>query len=388
MTAPTIGLCGFPLDGHIAKLAAALEQRGATPLVLTPMPWGRYAWRDGRYFYAHQSLDHVAAFFVRQTYVPLFDLIHRRAEAVDPVGWMIETARMQNSAAFFHAFFDFFEKRGCFLANPLSAGERMKHKQGEAAEACGWRVPKTFITNSPADALAAAAEGEWIIKPPAGGMLARKIDASVVRAFAAIDCPIAVQEYIAGEDIRVYVIDGEVIAAARIVTGELDYRRDPDFMNRMHAIELPPDVREKTSAVFARHRLVCGSMDLRLTPDGEFVFLEVNSAGSFLELQKALGIKISERLADLLVARAEKVELPMSEPVRLPLAAVVATEAVSAEELFDVEPGLDALRMAVRGLVPQGSSIEIELDEKQQQLLGVRRARLDVMTHVLTPIQE
>jgi len=30
----------------------------------------------------------------------------------------------------------------------------MKHKQAETAVACGWRVPKTFITNSPADALA------------------------------------------------------------------------------------------------------------------------------------------------------------------------------------------------------------------------------------------
>ena len=384
----TIALCGFPLDGHIAKLSDAIQKRGATPLVLVPMPWGRYAWRDGRYYYAHKTLDHVGAFFVRQTYVPLFDLIHRRAEAVDPVGWMIETARMQNSAAFLFSFFDFFERRGCFLANPFSAGERMKHKQAEIAAGCGWRVPETFITNSPADALAAAAEGDLVLKPPAGGMLARKIDADVIRAFAAIDCPIAVQEYIGGEDIRVYVIDGEVVAAGRITTGELDYRRDPDYMNRIHPIELPADVQQRTAAVFAGHRLVCGSMDLRLTPEGEFVFLEVNSAGSFLELQKALGVKISELLADLLVARAEKVELPHSEPATLPLAAVVATEAVSAEDLFDVEPGLDALRIAVRGLVPPASTIEIDLDEKQQQLLGVRRARLDVKTHVLTPIHE
>jgi glutathione synthase/RimK-type ligase-like ATP-grasp enzyme len=394
MTAPTIALCGFPLDGHIAKLADALTQRGATPLVLLPMPWGRYAWRGGRYFYGHKTLDHVSAFFIRQTYVPLFDLISRRAEAVDPVGWVLETARMQNSAAFLHAFFDWFERRGCFLANPFSAGERMKHKQGETAAACGWRVPETFITNSPADAFAAAREGELIIKPPAGGTLARKVDANVIRALAAVDFPIAVQEYIAGEDIRVYVIDGEVVAAARIVTGELDYRRDPNFMDRIHAIELPPDVQQKTAAVFERHRLVCGSMDLRLTPEGEFVFLEVNSGGSFLELQRALGVKISERLADLLVARAERVELPASEPATLPLGAVVATEAVSAEELFDVEPGLDALRVAVRGLVPERRSVEIELTEAQQQALqeshGIRarRARLDVMTHVMTPLHD
>ncbi|HEX2060825.1 MAG TPA: hypothetical protein VHK90_08785 [Thermoanaerobaculia bacterium] len=394
MTAPTIGLCGFPLDGHIVKLSDAIQKRGATPLVLVPMPWGRYAWRDGRYFYAHQSLDHVAAFFVRQTYVPIFDLISRRAEAADPAAWMIETVRMQNSASFLQAFFDFFERRGCFLANPFSAGERMKHKQAEAAASCGWRVPKTFLTNSPAEAFAAVRDGEYILKPPAGGTLARKIDADVIRAFAAIDCPIAIQEYIPGEDVRVYVIDGLVVAAARIVTGELDYRRDPNYMDRIHAIELPPEVQRRTAAVFERHRLICGSMDLRLTPDGEFVFLEVNSGGSFLELQKALGVPIADRLADLLLARAQQVVLPESEPVTLPLGAVVASDAVGADALFDVEPGLEALRIAVRGLVPEPQSIEIELDDAQQQAIeashGVRtrRARLDVMTHILTPIRE
>ena len=388
MTDTTVALCGFPLDGHIAKLSDALTKRGATPLVLVPMPWGRYAWHDGRYFYGHKTLDHVSAFFIRQTYVPLFDLISRRAEAADPVAWVIETARMQNNAAFLQSFFDYFERRGCFLANPFSAGERMKHKQADVAASCGWRVPKTFITNSPAEAFAAAREGELVMKPPAGGTLARKIDADVIRAFAAIDCPVAIQEYIAGEDIRAYVIDGEVVAAARIVTGELDYRRDPDYMNRIHAIDLPPEVHRKSADIFERLRLVCGSMDLRLTPDGEFVFLEVNSGGSFLELQKSLGVKIADRLAELLIARAQSVVLPQSEPATLPLAAVVAAEAVGAEDLFDVEPGLDALRMAVRGLVPQSSTIEIELDDAQQQILHARRARLDVMTHVLTPIRE
>ncbi|HYI07466.1 MAG TPA: hypothetical protein VEK57_00220 [Thermoanaerobaculia bacterium] len=394
MTDTTVALCGFALDGHIARLADALTRRGATPLVLVPMPWGRYAWRDGRYFYAHKSLDRVGAFFVRQTYVPLFDLISRRAEALDPEAWVIEVARMQNNAAFLHSFFSYFESRGCFLANPFSSGERMKHRQGEIAESCGWRVPKTFITNSAAEAFAAAREGSLVLKPPAGGTLARKIDANVMGAFAALDFPIVIQEYIAGEDVRVYVIDGEVVAAARIVTSELDYRRDPNYLDRIHAIKLPPDVQRRTAEVFERHRLVCGSMDLRLTPEGEFVFLEVNSGGSFLELQKALDVPIADRLAELLVTRAQNVVLPQSEPATLPLAAIIAGEAVSAEELFDVEPGLEALRLAVRGLVPESSTIEIELDETQQQALqesrGIRarRARLDVMTHVLTPIPE
>jgi glutathione synthase/RimK-type ligase-like ATP-grasp enzyme len=395
MTAPTIALCGFALDGHISSLANALTRRGVTPLVLLPMPWGRYAWKDGRYFYGHKSLDHVSAFFVRQTYVPIFDLIQRQAEAVDPIDWLLETVRMQNNAAFLQAFYDHFERRGCFLANPFSAGERMKHKQGEVAASCGWRVARMFITNSPGAAMAAArAADELVMKPPAGGALVRKIDAAMLRAFAAIDCPIGIQEYVPGEDIRVYLIEGEVVAAARIVTGELDYRRDPDYVNRIHAIELPAEVRRNAAAVLERLRLVCGSMDLRLTPEGEFVFLEVNSGGSFLELQKALRVPIADRLAELLIARAERVALPPSEPEVLPLAAVVASSVDGAEQLFDPEAGLENLRLAIRAQVPPPSSIEIDLDEAQQKSLeatvGIRarRARLDLMTHVLIPIPE
>ncbi|HEV3485312.1 MAG TPA: hypothetical protein VG106_07885 [Vicinamibacterales bacterium] len=394
MSEPTVALCGFALDGHIAALSESLTRRGATPLVLLPLPWGRYAWRDGRYFYAHKSLDHVAAFFVRQTYVPIFDLIHRKAEAVDPVDWLLETVRMQNNSAFLQSFFSYFERRGCFLANPLSSGERTKHRQGEIAESCGWRVPRMFVTNSPAEAFAAVREGEFVLKPPAGGAFVRRIDDAMIRAFAAIDCPLGIQEYVEGEDVRVYVIEGDVVAAARIVTGELDYRRDPGYMNRIHAIELPPDVRRNTAAVFDALRLVCGSMDLRLTPDGEFVFLEVNSGGSFLELQKGLGVRISDLLADLLVARAERVVLPESEPATLPLAAVVASSVDGAEQLFDPEAGLDSLRMAVKGQVPQPAAIEIDLDDAQQKSLeaslGIhaRRARLDLTTHVLIPIPE
>jgi glutathione synthase/RimK-type ligase-like ATP-grasp enzyme len=331
---------------------------------------------------------------VRQTYVPIFDLIHRQAEAVDPVDWLLETVRMQNNAAFLQGFFDWLERRGCFLANPFSAGERLKHKQGEVAASCGWRVPRMFVTNSPAEAFAAARDGEFVLKPPAGGALVRKIDSAMLRAFAAIDCPIGIQEFVEGEDIRVYLIEGEVVAAARIVTAELDYRRDPDYMNRIHAIELPAEVRRNAAAVLERLRLVCGSMDLRLTPDGEFVFLEINSGGSFLELQKAVGVPIADRLAELLIARAEQVALPASEPEVLPLAAVVASSVDGAEQLFDPEAGLDSLRMAVRAQVPPPSSIEIELDDAQQQALesslGIRarRGRLDLATHVLVPIPE
>ncbi|HEX9983799.1 MAG TPA: hypothetical protein VGF69_11085 [Thermoanaerobaculia bacterium] len=162
----------------------------------------------------------------------------------------------------------------------------------------------------------------------------------------------------------------------------------------LHPVELPESVRNAARGVMDTLRLVCGSMDLRLTPEGELVFLEVNSGGSFLELQKALNVPIADMLAELLVTRARTVELPDTQPAVLPLAAVVANEVEGADRLFDFEAGLDSMRMAMRMLIPTASAVEIELDARQQEMLlarsGIRasRARLDLHTHVLVPIRE
>jgi biotin carboxylase len=51
--------------------------------------------------------------------------------------------------------------------------------------------------------------------------------------------------------------------------------------------------------------LVFGAVDLRVTPDGEFVFFEVNPQGQFLFVEILTGLPISATLARYL-ARHEK----------------------------------------------------------------------------------
>jgi glutathione synthase/RimK-type ligase-like ATP-grasp enzyme len=52
------------------------------------------------------------------------------------------------------------------------------------------------------------------------------------------------------------------------------------------------------------HRLglVYGAIDVRLTPEGRYVFLEVNPAGQWLFIEHATGQPISAELASRLVA--------------------------------------------------------------------------------------
>ena len=48
--------------------------------------------------------------------------------------------------------------------------------------------------------------------------------------------------------------------------------------------------------------LVYGAMDLRRTPDGDHVFLEVNTAGEFLFVEERTGQPISRAIADWLAS--------------------------------------------------------------------------------------
>jgi glutathione synthase/RimK-type ligase-like ATP-grasp enzyme len=51
-------------------------------------------------------------------------------------------------------------------------------------------------------------------------------------------------------------------------------------------------------ASLRRLGLEYGAIDLRKTPEGEYVFLEVNPAGQFLYVEKATGQPIAAALAD------------------------------------------------------------------------------------------
>ncbi len=47
--------------------------------------------------------------------------------------------------------------------------------------------------------------------------------------------------------------------------------------------------------------LVYGAIDMRLTPDGEYVFLEVNPAGQWLFIEERTGQPITATLANHLL---------------------------------------------------------------------------------------
>ena len=65
----------------------------------------------------------------------------------------------------------------------------------------------------------------------------------------------------------------------------------------------PPEVAAKLRELMQRLGLVYGAIDLRLTPEGQYVFLEINPAGQFLYVEVRDGQPIAAALAKALLER-------------------------------------------------------------------------------------
>lgn len=115
--------------------------------------------------------------------------------------------------------------------------------------------------------------------------------------------PLIFQEYIeARYDLRITVI-GDSIFPAAIYSQESAYKADfrMDIANsRIEAVRLPPTVETQLHALMVRLGLVYGAIDMRLTPDGKYVFLEINPAGQWLFIEQRSQQPITASLAALL----------------------------------------------------------------------------------------
>jgi glutathione synthase/RimK-type ligase-like ATP-grasp enzyme len=69
--------------------------------------------------------------------------------------------------------------------------------------------------------------------------------------------------------------------------------------------ELPAEVARRCVALTRALGLAYGAIDLVLTPEGRYVFLEINPAGQYLWIEEETGLPISEAICDWLVAAEE-----------------------------------------------------------------------------------
>lgn len=119
-------------------------------------------------------------------------------------------------------------------------------------------------------------------------------------------CPVIAQPYVPKAfEVRAIVVGSQVFAVeihsqgsnrARIDWRSYDPRSTP---HRVHS--LPAELATRCLRLVGQLGLGYGAIDLIVTPDGRYVFLELNPTGQYLWLEEATGLPISEALCDLLL---------------------------------------------------------------------------------------
>jgi hypothetical protein len=195
------------------------------------------------------------------------------------------------------------------LVNPFEpmAANNSKPYQLEQIRKLGWRVPSTLITTDPA-----AARDFWerhgsaVYKSiSAVRSKVSRLQAEHLDRFASISsCPTQFQEYIAGVDYRVHVVGQDVFACE--ISSEADDYRYAQAPYAVHACQLPADVEDCCRSLASCLRLPLAGIDLRRTPDGEWVCFEVNPSPGFTCFGAEMAQRIAQALVGLLTQEAQQ----------------------------------------------------------------------------------
>jgi glutathione synthase/RimK-type ligase-like ATP-grasp enzyme len=105
--------------------------------------------------------------------------------------------------------------------------------------------------------------------------------------------------------------EASLAAAAEIHSQESnhtrhDCRRYDWYQTTYRPHALPREVERHCRQLVERLDLCYGAIDLILTPDGRYVFLEINPNGQYLWIEQATGLPISEAVGELLMAGATR----------------------------------------------------------------------------------
>lgn len=197
---------------------------------------------------------------------------------------------------------------GTWISDPY-ATERAQNKllQLNLAQALGLRVPRTLVSSDPAAVREfARAHGGTVIAKTVTGLLGTALQAGRVTAAGLGEdaeimlAPTIYQEEIPGTDHLRVMVFGERVHAARIRSFELDWRLANDMV--IEPVPLEPGLQDALRVMTGRLGLRMGVFDLKMRPDGEPVFLEVNPQGQFLFVEGMSDMPLSKAFAEFVAA--------------------------------------------------------------------------------------
>lgn len=208
-----------------------------------------------------------------------------------------------------------------WIPAPVSEFRRAQFKafQLKVASSVGLELPPTLFTNSPEEFVEFYCKHNGkIVSKLAGDSFFKTVGPPFCRytevvskrdvgyADAVRFCPVIFQAYVPKLlELRITVVGEQVFAAEIHSQGSNhtrhDWRRYDNYQTKYLAHELPVDVATCCVRLVEALGLCYGAIDMVLTPDRRYVFLEINPDGQYLWIEEKTGLPISDAICDLLI---------------------------------------------------------------------------------------
>jgi glutathione synthase/RimK-type ligase-like ATP-grasp enzyme len=207
-----------------------------------------------------------------------------------------------------------------FVVNRPSkmAPNASKPYQAALIKACGFTIPKTLVTTDAQAVREFYAQNTGLIYKSVGS--ARSVVSRLrPEQLDALDdltwCPTQFQQYVPGNDYRVHTV-GDELFTCEIVCSEDDYRFaiDQEGNVQLRPFELPDEIAERCRQLASFLGLAVAGIDLRLTPNGQWVCFEVNGVPGFTYYQDACNHQIDDAIASLLIHSGGVARTPGPSP--------------------------------------------------------------------------
>lgn len=211
------------------------------------------------------------------------------------------------------------ELLNCLWVNHPEHIRRTNNKlhQLDVASQLGLEIPRTIVTNDPEEAnkFIGTIHGPIVVKPLSrgyiddsdqpGAIYTNLIETKHVERIHQIQyAPSLFQEYVPKDvELRITVVGNDIFTAEihsqQKEETRHDWRRDALALEHREHL-LPGDIRLKRIQLTKAFGLKFGAIDMILTPDGRYVFLEINPNGQWAWIEELTGLPISEALIGLL----------------------------------------------------------------------------------------
>lgn len=266
---------------------------------------------------AKHRLDDIAAVWYRRAY----NMGHGLKEEMDPKFFGAAMGEIRNTL------FGFLESIDTYALGKPSVYRRLdsKEEQLKIADKIGLKIPESCITNNPEEARKFILKHQNVIAKMQTGFAIYEdgvecvVFTNVVREDnleeldSLLYCPMQFQKKIekkkelrvtvVGRDVYTFEIDSQQSEEAKI-----DWRKDGvNLIKKWERTELPADIEAKILELLDVYNVDYGAIDIIVSPEDEYYFIEINAAGEFFWLDNLTeGHLISKSIADVLCDKAPR----------------------------------------------------------------------------------